>query len=94
MKSFTAGNTASPDFLNGPGNEASLTTDEVEVNAIEREKDKMKNSGKCRSWHTWHQSCLAIGVGCHKRGRRNHGMPLKPQKADKPRLTHHQTEQF
>ena len=83
MKSFTAGNTASP------------TTDKVEVNVVDKDRQRLQSDrrkfqcGKCGSRHTRQQSCPAIGAECHKCGRRNHFARVcrsTPKRADKPRL--------
>ena len=83
MKSFTEGNTASP------------TTDKVEVNVVDIDRQRLQSDrrkfqcGKCGSWHTRQQSCPAIGAECHKCGRRNHFARVcrsTPKRADKPRL--------
>ena len=83
MKSFTAGNTASP------------TTDKVEVNVVDKDRQRLQSDrrkfqcGKCGSQHTRQQSCPAIGAECYKCGRRNHFARVcrsTPKRADKPRL--------
>ena len=94
-KSCTCRLLREPDLTLQKGNTANPTTDKVEVNAVEKDRqrqqgERRKNQcGKCGSWQTRQQSCPAIGVGCHKCGQRNPFARVchsNTKKADKPRL--------